>query len=138
MQGHLSVICSWSSWTQWLEVIPIPTIISTATIQSLRNTFSHFGPPEQVLTDNGPSFVSAEFRNFLKQNGIKHTTLPPYHPASNGLVEKAVQIFKRGLRKMKEGNLHTKLARSLFNYRITPQSTTGTSPAELLQGQTLR
>ena len=72
------------------------------------------------------------------QNGIKHTTSPPYHPASNGLAERAVQIFKRGVWKMKDRNLQTKLARFLFNYRITPQSTTGTSPAELLQGWILR
>ena len=46
--------------------------------------------------------------------------------------------IKGGMRKMKAGDLSTKLARFLFNYRITPQSTTGVSPAELLMGRRLQ
>ena len=39
---------------------------------------------------------------------------------------------------MEEGNLQLKLSRVLLNYRITPQSTTGKSPAELLMNRQLR
>ena len=37
-----------------------------------------------------------------------------------------------------DGPLHIRIARFLFSYRITPQSTTGRSPAELLFGRHLR
>ena len=43
-----------------------------------------------------------------------------------------------GMKKLSEGTLRQKLARFLFSYRITPQSTTGVSPAELLIGRKLR
>ena len=46
--------------------------------------------------------------------------------------------MKAGLKKMKEGNLSTKLSRFLLSYRITPQSMTGVAPAELLMGRRLR
>ena len=46
--------------------------------------------------------------------------------------------MKAGLKKIKEGNLFTKLSRFLLSYRITPQSTTGVAPAELLMGRRLR
>ena len=59
----------------------------------------------------------------------------PYHPSSNGLAERAVQTFKQGLRRNKEGSLETRLARFLFTYRLTPQTSTGQSPAELLLGR---
>ena len=39
---------------------------------------------------------------------------------------------------MSEGTVQEKLSRFLFSYRITPQTTTGMSPAELLMGRTLR
>ena len=39
---------------------------------------------------------------------------------------------------MTEGSLRQKLARFLFNYRITPQSTTEVSPSELLMNRKLR
>ena len=62
--------------------------------------FSTFGLPEILVTNNSPSFVSREFEEFLHRNGIKHKTTDPYHPASNGLAERAVQIFKKKIIKM--------------------------------------
>ena len=38
---------------------------------------------------------------------------------------------------MKAGSLTDRIARVLFNYRITPQKTTGLSPAELLMSRRL-
>ena len=52
-----------------------------------------------VVSDNGSSFVSSEFKSFLQKNGIKHITSAPYHPSTNGLVERAVQTFKQGMKK---------------------------------------
>ena len=87
------------------------------------------------MTDNGSCFVSEEFELFLQKNGIKHITSAPYHPATNGLAERAVQIVKRGLKKVKEGTIRARIAKVLYSYRITPQTTTGMSPAELLLGR---
>lgn len=72
----------------------------------------------------------------MSQNGItiKHIKVSPYHPASNG---QAVRVFKEGITKMERGSLKTKLARFLLKYRITPHSTTGVSPAELLMNRQL-
>ena len=67
------------------------------TIQQLRTIFAHFGLPDTVVTDNGTYFVSCEFEQFLSENGIYHWKMAPYHPASNGLAETAVQILKQGL-----------------------------------------
>ena len=55
----------------------------------------------------------------------------PYHPASNGLAERAVQTVKEALKKT-TGDLETRLARFLFQFRLTPHATTGQPPAELL------
>ena len=46
--------------------------------------------------------------------------------------------FKRGLEWQTEGCLECKLSKVLFNYRVTPQSTTTKSHAELLFGQKLK
>ena len=61
-----------------------------------------------------------------------------YHPTTNGLVERTVQTFKGGVKKLKKGEIHMKVARFLLSYRITPQSTTEVSPAELLMRRRLR
>ena len=103
-------------------------------IRSLRSTFATHGIPESLVSDNGTAFTSDEFKQFTKKNGIRHVTSTPYHPASNGLAERAVQTFKEGMKKT-DGDIETRLTRFLFQYRITPHSTTGQSPAELLMSR---
>ena len=90
------------------------------------------------MSDNGTAFKSSEFSEFLKKNGVRHLFTPPYHPASNGLVERSVQTFKEGLKRLKEGSLNTRISRFLFKYRLTPHSSTGLSPAERMFGRKLR
>ena len=84
-----------------------------------------------LVSDNGTPFTSVEFRTFCDINGIRHLRIPPYHPASNGLAERAVATVKSGISKQQRGDLAQKLARFLLEYRRTPQATTGVSPAEL-------
>ena len=91
--------------------------------------------PELIVSDNGTPFTSQEFRAFTQSNGIRHNTSAPYHPATNGLAERAVQTVKTFSRKTTEGSLEDRLSRFLFLYRITPHSTTGSSPAQLLFGR---
>lgn len=85
--------------------------------------------PELIISDNGTSFTSEEFQSFVQKNGIKHHTSAPYHPATNGLAERAVQVIKSDSRKNQKGDFDLRLANILFNYRNTPHATT---PAELL------
>lgn len=87
------------SHSKWLEVFPIPSTTSHNTIEALRGLFASYGLPEELVSDNGPQLVSHEFTQFLERNGIKHTTVPAYHPASNGAAERSVQILERALMK---------------------------------------
>ena len=124
--------------SKWIEVHITTSTTSSITIEKMRSTFATFGIPEVLVTDNGSNFTSSEFEEFLKSNGIRHIKTAPYHPASNGLAERAVQTFKAGMKKLTSGTLETRVARFLFTYRITPQTTTGVSPSELLFGHRLR
>ena len=121
--------------SKWLEVVQVSAATSMVTIEKLRTIFATHGLPERIVTDNGSVFTSEEFENFLHGNGIAHTRTAPYHPASNGLAERSVQTFKQGIKRLKEGTVETKLSRFLLKYRLTPHSTTGRSPAELLLGR---
>ena len=88
-------------------------------------------------SDNGSCFPSGEFKEFLKLNGIAHLLTTPYHHQLNGLAERMVQALKSGMKKLSEGAVDLNLARFLFNYRITPHSTTGMSSSELMFGRQL-
>ena len=91
--------------TKWIEVFPMSNLTSFSTIQQFRTLFAQFGIPRTVVTDNGPCFISEEFREFMDKNGIHHIHSSPYHPASKELAERVVRGFKEGLKKMKEGTI---------------------------------
>ena len=119
--------------SKWLEV---HVATSRSTIENMRSTFATHGLSELLVTDNGSAFTSKEFEEFLQKNGIRHVTSAPYHPATNGSVERAVQTFKTAMKKATPDTpIETRVARFLFHYRLTPHSTTGISPAELLLGR---
>ena len=117
--------------SKWMEVIPMLSITAVLTIEKLKSIFSTHELPDTIVTDNGTTFTSSQFQEFIKQNGITHIRSAPFHPKSNGLAEKAVQIFKNSMKKM-TGSIESRLSKFLFQYRIIPQTTTGLSPAELL------
>ena len=105
-----------------------------ATIEEFRKLFADKGIPETVVTDNGTCFTSGEFQTFMKINYVTHIRTPAYHPSSNGLAERAVQVVK----KMRDGSLDTRLARFLLTHRVTPHATTGVALCELLVNRRLR
>ena len=126
------------SHSKWIEVDVIKSTDAKSTIAVLRRLFATHGLPKIVVSDNGTGFASNEFDEFLKGNGIRHVFSAPYHPSSNGQAERVVRTLKDALKRLKEGDTEAQLCRFLFKYRITPHSTTGVSPAELLVGRRFR
>ena len=77
----------------------------------------------------------------MKLNGIKHIRCAPYHPASNGAVERLVQTFKKAMKTAKEcgkEDLQKALSSFLVTYRTTPHTTTHETPAKLFLNRQLR
>ena len=120
--------------SKWLEVEIVNSANTSTTVEKLQQIFATHGLPFTVVSDNGSVFTSEEFSTFLNCNGIHHIRITPYHPASNGQVERAIQIFKESIKQSTTGSLETRINHFLFHYRTTPHTTTGVTPAELLMG----
>ena len=80
--------------SKWPEVIVMLSTTSQTMIETLLILFSHYGLPEQGVSENGPQFTSEEFSKFMQDNGIKHILCAPYHPTSNGLAERLCKLLK--------------------------------------------
>ena len=64
-EGH-SFLVIVDTLSKWLEITLMKSTTASTTIDVARETFARFGLPEQVVTDNGPQFTSAEFAEFLR------------------------------------------------------------------------
>lgn len=123
--------------SKWVDVHVTRGTTALETIKCLRHSFSTFGLPVSLVSDNGPCFTSQEFKEFVTNCGIRHITTAVYKPSTNGLAEKMVQTFKKTLRTTSDP-VQIAIDKFLFNYRMTPHTTTGVSPAELMFGRRLR
>ncbi|XP_058879113.1 uncharacterized protein K02A2.6-like [Acipenser ruthenus] len=126
------------SHCKWLEVKMMSSVSSSAVIGRLRQLFATHGQPDVLVPDNGTAFTSAEFKEFVQRNPIRHLTVAPYHPSSNGQAEHMVQTTREALKRISVGDWPTRLARFLLAQHTTPHSTTGKSPAELLMNRKLK
>ena len=103
--------------------------------------FSRVGVPQEILTDQGTNFTSQLLVELYKMLHIQPIRTTPYHPQTDGLVERFNQTLKLMLRKtaVKEGlDWDKMLPYVLFTYREVPQTSTGFSPFELLYGYQVR
>ena len=128
------------AYSKWPEIFEMKSITATKTINIMRQVFARNGVPSQIVSDNGPTFTSEKFREFISSNGIKHTKSAPYHPATNGLAERFIQTFKQSMKAMKQetSDMNKKIANFLLTYRQTPHSSTHETPSKLFLGRELR
>ena len=84
--------------SKWLEIIELKSTTANKTIEKLHKLFASYGLLEQMVTDNGPQFISEELVIFVKANGVKHIKSFPYHLATNGAVERLVQACKKSMK----------------------------------------
>ena len=47
-----------------------------------------YGTPKCILTDNGTHFTAAMMTELFKKTGITHLYSTPYHPMTNGQIER--------------------------------------------------
>ena len=136
---YILTICDYA--TRYPEAIPLLSIEATRIARELIILFSRFGVPEEILTDQGSNFLSSllgELYHALQINRIRTT---PYHPQTDGLVERFNGTLKSMLGKFVSRNQKDwddYLPYLLFSYREVPQESTGFSPFELLYGHHVR
>ena len=103
------------SHSKWGEVREMTSTTTLKTIEVLRELFSSFGLPEQLVSDNGLQFTSEEFVKFIQSNKIRHISVSSF----NGLVERFVRSFKEAMKASRNDGLSVRhrLANFLLCYR---------------------
>ncbi len=135
--GHRYILVVSDYATRYPEAFPLRSITTPKIIHALVQLFSRVGIPDEILTDQGTNFTSRLMGQLNKQLGITAIRTTPFHPQTDGLVERFNQTLKNMLRKFvaDTGRDWDKwLPFVLFAYREVPQASTGFAPFELLYG----
>jgi len=94
----------------------------------------------KLLSDNGAGYVSRSFRDYLRLVGIGHILAAPFHPQTNGKVERYQQSLKREVNQLPY-ELPSQLERAIadfvdyYNYRRYHKALGNVTPADVLYGR---
>ena len=61
-------------------------------LQRAREKFPDAKP--RIISDNGPQFISKDFKEFIRISGMTHVKTSPYYPQSNGKLERYHKTIK--------------------------------------------
>ena len=61
-------------------------------LQRARERFPNAQP--RIISDNGPQFISKDFKEFIRVSGMTHVKTSPYYPQSNGKLERYHRTIK--------------------------------------------
>jgi putative transposase len=94
----------------------------------------------RLLSDNGSGFVSKAFRDYLRLVGIRHILSAPFHPQTNGKVERYQQSLKKEVNQLPY-ELPSALERAIaafvdyYNHRRYHKALGDVTPADVLHGR---
>ena len=125
--------------TKWTEAFPMSNMEAhTVAKLFVYNFVCRFGAPDYLHTDQGRNFESNLFSEICKLLGVSKTRTTPYHPQSDGLVER----FNHTLLNMlsiaaqdQERDWDVQLPLIMMAYRTSVQESTGATPFSLMFGR---
>ena len=95
----LTVVDRFSKFVHLLPMPKLPSARETADLL-VKEVFHLHGLPMDVVSDRGPQFVSAVWRDFCLALGATVSLSSGYHLQSNGQAERANQKMESTLRCM--------------------------------------
>lgn len=137
LTGIAELLVAIDGYSRYLWVIDMKSTSTKATNRALLSICDNWGKPRMWQSDNGPQFISKEFREFWAREGVNTRTTIPYASHTNGLVEKQNTAILHAIRTalVEKQPWRLALSRYVKAYNTRPHCTTLFSPFHLLQGR---
>uniref|UniRef100_A0A8C2FFZ9 Gypsy retrotransposon integrase-like protein 1 n=1 Tax=Cyprinus carpio TaxID=7962 RepID=A0A8C2FFZ9_CYPCA len=136
---HRYILVASDYFSKWTEAFPLPNQEAQTVAGVLVGKWiCRFGTPRSIHSDQGRNFESTLFKELCRLLDMSKTRSSPYHPQSNGLVER----FNRTLLTMlslfvdeNQTNWDCLLPYVMMAYRSSVHTSTGFTPYKILFGQ---
>ena len=96
----------------------------------------------RIISDNGPRFISKDFKEFIRFSGFTHVRTAPYHPQSNGKIErfhktiKIEEIRKNGYLSLEDAKQYIAQFIEYYNAKRLHSAIHYLRPEDVLMGRT--
>ena len=140
-QGKKYILVLMDYTTRWPEAKAVLAPTSRTAADMILDICCRFGVPKEILTDRGSHLVNSLLKTIYTKLGIRHITTTPYHPQTDGMVERFNGTLKTMLKRSFcsfHGQWDLALPLVSGEYRSTPCRATGFTPAKLLLGGNIR
>ena len=144
-QNNKWILVYTDHFTRWHDALPLPDATAPVVADALDSfVFCYFGLPEELHSDRGTQFESDLMTELCTLWRISKTQTSPYHPQSNGVVERGNRALGDSLRAllfsegMDQDNWDSLLPQIMRAFRAVPHSRTEETPNYLMFGRECR
>uniref|UniRef100_A0ABD2W2S8 Integrase catalytic domain-containing protein n=1 Tax=Trichogramma kaykai TaxID=54128 RepID=A0ABD2W2S8_9HYME len=139
-EGFVHALTMIDRYSRWPEAVPIKDMQTSTVARAFIDTWvSRFGAPQTITSDQGLQFESELFNELCNLLGTNRIRTTPYHPSSNGMIERWHRDFKTALIAFESSESWTRiLPLVMLGLRTRIRSDIDASLAEVLFGSSLR
>src|ERR1043165_2999769 len=137
-EGNKYIIVAMDYFTKWPEAKAVKEATAKETAKFImEEIICRHGCPRKIISDRGTHFDNNLIGRLTRKFQIKHNFSTPYHPQTNGLVERFNKTLCEALAKLgkEEGEWDEKIPQVLFGYRTKRQESTKINPFYLVYGR---
>lgn len=137
-EGYIGILVLTEYLSRFPYAVPIRTKTAEEVASHLIQYMALFGPPRELLSDQGREFLNQVVDKVSKSAGIERKVTSAYHPRTNGLTERFNQTLIKAICCHSEKDprrWHEWIPFVLLAYRTKRQSSTGHTPFEIMFGR---
>jgi hypothetical protein len=133
------VLVATDYFTKWVEAIPLKKMTHREVIDFvLEHIIPKFGIPQTLTTDQGPSLMAQQFKDFALSLKIKLLNSSPCYAQVNRQAETSnktlIGLIKKKIEE-KPRRWHEVLSEALWAYRVSKHGAIKVTPFEMVYGQ---
>ena len=135
--GNRHIITAIDYASRWVVAKAVKNRDSTTVAQFYYELMMNYGTPLEIISDRGSAFLSEGLREFEKLQNIRHHATTPYHPQTNGMVERMHSMMGHAITTLCQGRSDRwdeYLQQTLFALRVRKHAVTKLSPFFLIYG----